>query len=502
VGLAPESSEPQQQLAQLAAALAEQRQLVDRRKEIGKQLRQLRKEQIQGRRTTEKLTRRRAALLASVKVEDEDELRRRAALAAEIDSLHRRCEELTVEFRQAIGPEVGEAAVAAQLANGADASLDKRWDELAGRFDANHKRISELHERRGELNQELKTLGQDRRLGEARVDLASVERQLRDALRRWRTLSVASVVLEAIRRRYETDRQPETMREASKFLRDLTQGSYTRVWTPFEEDALRVDDAERRSLPVEVLSRGTREAVFLALRLALSASYARRGAVLPLVLDDVLVNFDAERTAAAARVLRDFARTGHQVLLFTCHEHIMQIFQQADAQVRRLPQRGGKVEIAPIEQPLVEVAPLEPAPVFEAVEAEAPSAEQPVPEPEPAPPPVADPPAPAWLYPAEEEEPVAESEHDEPSDFDDGFVEERSPGAPWSFEDVRFASAGVDAALDEVAALLTRSRHAPLDDLGDDAPHPFTWESPEKWWPEPSLDDGASFPSASSDEAA
>ena len=82
------------------------------------------------------------------------------------------------------------------------------------------------------------------------------------------------------------------------------------------------------ALPVEALSRGTREQLFLSLRLALAACYARRGAPLPLVLDDVLVNFDIERAKAAAAVLRDFAAAGHQVLIFTCHEHILRLFNR------------------------------------------------------------------------------------------------------------------------------------------------------------------------------
>jgi hypothetical protein len=140
-----------------------------------------------------------------------------------------------------------------------------------------------------------------------------------------------------IRTTYEQHRQPETLQEASGYLDRLTQGRYRRVWTPLGEHALRVDDAEGHSLPVEVLSRGTREQLFLSLRLALVSSYARRGAPLPLVLDDVLVNFDSERAKAAAGVLRDFAATGHQLLVLTCHEHILKLFKSLKAPVSRLP---------------------------------------------------------------------------------------------------------------------------------------------------------------------
>ena len=148
------------------------------------------------------------------------------------------------------------------------------------------------------------------------------------------------MMLEAVRQYYEREHQPAALREASGYLQRLTAGRYTRVWTPLGEHALRVDDAGGRSLRVEVLSRGTREQLFLALRLALISSYARRGVRLPLVLDDVLVNFDAGRAKAAALVLRDFARAGHQLLIFTCHEHISKLFKQVKAEVRQLPDNG------------------------------------------------------------------------------------------------------------------------------------------------------------------
>ena len=99
-----------------------------------------------------------------------------------------------------------------------------------------------------------------------------------------------------------------------------------------------------------MLSRGTREAVFIALRLSLAAAYSRRGATLPLVLDDVLVNFDTIRATAAAKVLRDFAALGHQVVMFTCHEHIMRMFDSIDVQVRVLPSQG-QLGVAEIYRP-------------------------------------------------------------------------------------------------------------------------------------------------------
>jgi len=74
-----------------------------------------------------------------------------------------------------------------------------------------------------------------------------------------------------------------------------------------------------------------------------------------MVLDDVLVNFDAVRAQRAAEVLNDFAAGGHQLLIFTCHEHMWQMFKGLDADCRRLPGRMGKALPAP--EPVIEVTP-------------------------------------------------------------------------------------------------------------------------------------------------
>jgi hypothetical protein len=171
-------------------------------------------------------------------------------------------------------------------------------------------------------------------------------------------------ILERIRADYEAHRQPETLGEASRYMEKLTAGQYKRIWTPLSNDILLVDTKEGESLPVDVLSRGTREQLFLSVRLALVAMFARRGVNLPMVLDDVLVNFDVERTRRAAEVLCEFAAAGHQIFMFTCHEHMWQMFKDLQADCRRLPIRRGQPEPVVVAKTQAVVAEgAEPAPV-------------------------------------------------------------------------------------------------------------------------------------------
>jgi hypothetical protein len=197
------------------------------------------------------------------------------------------------------------------------------------------------------LDQQIRELAADRSLVRKRFELSQAEAELRAIVQQWRVLTITMRFLEYVKEAYERQKQPETLREASEYLSELTAGRYLRVWTRLGQNVLLVDDAKGHSLPIEVLSHGTREQLFLSLRLALVGLFARRGARLPLVLDDVLVNFDAPRAKAAIRVLHDFSKRGHQILMLTCHEHIASLCKAEGIDVRRLPDhRGGTFDEA------------------------------------------------------------------------------------------------------------------------------------------------------------
>jgi hypothetical protein len=104
------------------------------------------------------------------------------------------------------------------------------------------------------------------------------------------------------------------------------------------------------------------------------------------VLDDVLVNCDAVRAKAAVKVLCDFANDGHQLLVFTCHEHLLKIFENFHADVRRLPLRA---ELQDEDEVSVPMPVFQSEPVAEEAAEEEPAASvlsNLFPEPEPEPP--------------------------------------------------------------------------------------------------------------------
>jgi len=328
-----------------------QEEIVGRRTELRRQIAKLARQQSLREEAASHIQRRRRSLLRRAGVRRDQELRELALQASQAEALRTEFDTLNREITAAVGGHCVEEIIGQQIQGQPAAEIEKTRQELAERIGLLDRQFQEHFERRGQLAEQLKALADDRRLGQRRLDLSMVEKRLSDALHRWQVLAATSQSLDAVRTVYERDRQPETLQEASGYLARLTGGLYRRVWTPLGEHVLRVDDEQGDSRSVDQLSRGTREQLLLALRLSLAAAYARRGAALPMVLDDVLVNFDTHRAKAAAGVLRDFAAAGHQLLVFTCHEHILRMFQSLDVHAIELAGSVEKREETPRPEP-------------------------------------------------------------------------------------------------------------------------------------------------------
>ncbi len=120
--------------------------------------------------------------------------------------------------------------------------------------------------------------------------------------------------------------QPD-LKNAQKYLSILTDGKYTKI--NLETQEIQNDDGSIRK-EWAILSRGTKEQLYFALRLGYASNYTidkttlepNGKMALPLIIDDSFVNFDTERTKKALYCLADFAKT-NQILFFTCHSDIM-----------------------------------------------------------------------------------------------------------------------------------------------------------------------------------
>lgn len=146
---------------------------------------------------------------------------------------------------------------------------------------------------------------------------------VRMRLKEWRRFKFAGALIQETLSRFEQEHQPAVLSHASEIFSRVTLGRYQSVRQRADEEGFAALNIEGRLLdPATQLSRGTREQLYLCLRLGLAEAFSRRGATLPLILDDPLANFDPERRTAVAVALAKVAEA-RQVLLFTCHDHVV-----------------------------------------------------------------------------------------------------------------------------------------------------------------------------------
>ena len=82
-----------------------------------------------------------------------------------------------------------------------------------------------------------------------------------------------------------------------------------------------------QQVSVTGMSEGTRDQLYLALRLAALELQVDQGLNIPLIADDLFVNFDDMRTAAGLKVLGELSRK-MQVVFLTHHDHLVPLAKE------------------------------------------------------------------------------------------------------------------------------------------------------------------------------
>ncbi|MFW6075846.1 MAG: AAA family ATPase [Chloroflexota bacterium] len=208
-------------------------------------------------------------------------------------------------------------------------SLKQDYQAVAERLNVLEEELARNQRRSGELHATIERLASDRTAAELRAQRAAKIAELQDYTREWATARLGLKVLERVRGAYEGERQPAVIRSASDAFASITEGRYRQVIPQVESgDGVEVLGADGRRKTVDQLSQGTLEQLYLAMRIGLIREFGERARPLPVLLDDVLVNFDVGRAAATAQTLHELSRD-HQAIVFTCHPATIDHFKRS-----------------------------------------------------------------------------------------------------------------------------------------------------------------------------
>ena len=177
----------------------------------------------------------------------------------------------------------------------------------------------------GEKRNQLRQMDGNARAAEAAEQGARLLAKIQRLAERYIQLKVAGHVLKNEIERFRRENQTPVLTITSRYFSELTLGSFAGLQTDENDQGAPVLVGTRPNgtrVLVERMSSGTRDQLYLALRLA-SLEWRLAGhEPMPFILDDILVNADDARSRAALKILGELAAKT-QVILFTHHRRIV-----------------------------------------------------------------------------------------------------------------------------------------------------------------------------------
>jgi uncharacterized protein YhaN len=127
--------------------------------------------------------------------------------------------------------------------------------------------------------------------------------------------------------RYREKNQNPVLRRASEIFAGQTLGSFAGLREDYNDKGEQVLVGCRPGgtlLGVPGMSDGTRDQLYLALRLASLETYLENKEAVPFIADDLMINFDDKRALETLRNLLKVSRKT-QVVFFTHHQHLLNL---------------------------------------------------------------------------------------------------------------------------------------------------------------------------------
>lgn len=309
-----------EQLEQARAADREQRSLLHRRTELTATLEQAQQ-------LSEQATLQLDEMLRQASVSHYDEL----APAAEKSRQRREHEQAIAELEDEIaghcvGASLADFMVEVERELAQEQTLDQRLAQL-------QQQLAELNERRdfviGQIREdeiELDKFDGSDVAAEANAQCESSVAQLDDELQALAVRSVATVILKAAIERHREKNQGPILGRASEIFSQITLGQFMGLQAEYDARGEPMLAGLRGSQHVLVdgMSDGTCDQLYLALRLASLEAWLAHHEPIPLIVDDILMNFDDARSVATLQVLAELSQRT-QVIFFTHHQHLVEL---------------------------------------------------------------------------------------------------------------------------------------------------------------------------------
>lgn len=191
--------------------------------------------------------------------------------------------------------------------------------------EACHPLVEEKHAKLIAAESALNQVEGDAKAAEAEQRAAEAVARLSNLIADYASARLSSAIISEVIETYQQRYQGPLLARASELFATITHGRFGKIATDFAEDMTILVGvrANGKRETVANLSSGTRDQLFLALRLAAIESHVTHQQPMPVVVDDIVINFDDASASATFKVLAELSQKT-QVLFFTHHEHLLE----------------------------------------------------------------------------------------------------------------------------------------------------------------------------------
>ncbi|MBZ0108869.1 MAG: AAA family ATPase [Candidatus Scalindua rubra] len=254
-----------------------------------------------------------------------EEFRKHSKIVQKRESLLERKNNLEIQLARLIGSKLEIEKFKKEVADESDPmTTDQSIEELEDEITQLERKRSGTMQEMGAKTNQISELEKSERLGELRLEEENLKSRLREAISEWSVNALCYTLLNKAMTIYERERQPFVLKHAGRYLEKITRSRYVRIIKKADDNRLVVETPEGLQKSVSALSRGTAEQLYLSMRLAFIKEYANRVGTLPLIVDDILVNFDPQRAKTTIRLLNEVSKE-NQIIMFTCHPNTVDL---------------------------------------------------------------------------------------------------------------------------------------------------------------------------------
>jgi len=239
-------------------------------------------------------------------------------------------------------------ALAGRTRGGVPLRQSHAADKLRVEYDQARARRDQIRDEllplEGSLQQQLSAAGD---LVELEEQVADLKAQLERMERAEQAVNLAISELQKAEGEIQNNLAPILAEGLSRRLPKLTRNRYSQAWVDPSDLSMHVAAPRAtRQVPVENLSQGTQEQIYVCLRMVLAQALSPKGEQLPLIFDDPSANSDDHRCVALLDTLLELSETS-QVVVFSHERRVAEWAARRSVPVLSLAQVPAAVEEQP-----------------------------------------------------------------------------------------------------------------------------------------------------------